>query len=154
MRATHRTGMTLLELLVAISVFAIIMTAAFPLIDQMMARFQMARDHYVAASICQARIERARAAPYTDLSLMAESGARVDDFGNAAEPNGRFARTTTVTKDAPVAGMTTMRVQTQICICSRWGWRKHMHPIRTTKYTCRFTEEQEAMTFYFTEYKK
>ncbi len=154
MRATHRTGMTLLELLVAISVFAIIMTAAFPLIDQMMARFQMARDHYVAASICQSRIERARTAPYSDLLLLAEVGTRVDDFGNAAEPDGRFRRATTVTVDAPATGMTTMTVQTQICICSRWGWRKHLHPLKAGKYICAFTDENESMSFCFTEYKK
>lgn len=154
MNAERRTGMTLLELLVALAVFVVMMTAAFPLVDQMMARFQMARDHYVAASICQARIERARAAPYGDLELMVEAASRVDDFGNASEPDGRFARTTAVTEGSPVAGMTTMRIQTQICICSRWGWRKHLHPLRSGKYVCRFTDEQEEMSFYFTEYKK
>ena len=52
MNVCRRRGMTLLELMIAMSVFAIMMSAAFPLVDQMMSRFQMARDHYVAASIC------------------------------------------------------------------------------------------------------
>jgi prepilin-type N-terminal cleavage/methylation domain-containing protein len=154
MNSFRRTGMTLLELLVALGIFAVIMTAAFPLVDQMMARFQMARDHYVAASICQARIERARAAPYSDLSLMVEGGQRVDDYGNVSEPDGRFRRTTALTVDSPVAGMTTMTVRTDICICSRWGWRKHLHPLRSDKWVCRFTDEHEEMIFLFTEYKK
>lgn len=154
MSATGKSGMTMLELLIAMALFAIIMTAAFPLVDQMLARFQMARDHYVAASLCQGRIERARAVPYVDLRMMAEEGVRTDDYGNLSEPDGRFRRTTTITVDSPVAGMTTMRVQAHICICSRWGWRKCMHPMRTGKWLCRFTDEQEAMSFYFTDYKK
>ena len=154
MKGSPRTGITLLELLIAMSVFAIIMVAAFPLIDQMMARFQMARDHYVAASICQGRIEHARTIPYSNLSMMDEAGSRVDDFGNISEPEGRFLRTTSIAVDSPVAGMTTMTVRTQICICSRWGWRKCLHPIQSGKWTCCFTEENETMGFYFTDFKK
>jgi Tfp pilus assembly protein PilV len=146
--------MTLLELLIALTLFAVIMTAAFPLVDQMVTRFQMARDHYVAATVCQARIERARAVPYTDLRLLEESKTLVDDFGNNASPNGRFRRSTGVLTDTPVEGMTTMTVRTDICICTRWGWRKCMHPIRTKKWTCRFTDEHEEMVYLFTEYKK
>lgn len=154
MNGSRRTGMTVLELLVAMGVFAVIMTAAFPLVDQMMGRFQMARDHYVAASICQGRVEHARTALYAALNLLEEADMRVDDYGNVSEPNGRFRRTTTVTVDAPVAGMTTLAVKVDICICSRWGWRKHMHPLRTGSWVCRFTEEHEEMSAYFTEYKK
>lgn len=154
MRDTGNKGMTLLELLIALTLFAVIMTAAFPLVDQMVTRFQMARDHYVAATVCQARIERARAIPYPDLRLMEESKTLVDDFGNNASPNGRFRRSTGVLTDTPVEGMTTMTVRTDICICTRWGWRKCMHPIRTNKWTCRFTDEHEEMVYLFTEYKK
>lgn len=154
MSLSRRAGMTVLELMIALCVFAIIMTAAFPLVDQMISRFQMARDHYVAASICAARIEHARTIPYSDIPLLAEPGTLVDDFGNVSEPNGRFRRTTTVTVDSPTAGMTTLRVQAHICICSRWGWRKCLHPLRTGKWTCTFTDEHEEMSFYFTEYKK
>ena len=154
MNPSRRTGMTVLELMIALCVFAIIMTAAFPLVDQMMSRFQMARDHYVAASICSARIEHARTVPYSQISQMADAGSRVDDFGNIAEPDGRFKRTTTVTVDSPTAGMTTMRVQTHICICSRWGWRKCLHPLQAGKWTCAFTDEHEEMSFFFTDFNK
>ncbi len=147
-------GMTVLELMVAMALLIMIMAAAFPMIDQMLSRFQMARDHYVAASLCQARIERARGTPYSDLALYRETNAQVDDFGNASVPSGRFRRTTSVVVDAPAAGMTTMTVRTDICICSRWGWRKMFHPLDTEKYTCRFTEEHEQMVFLYTDYLK
>mgnify|MGYP001340667556 FL=1 len=154
MSDTDNRGMTVLELLIALSVFAVTMTAAFPLVDQMLTRFQMSRDHYVAATICQARIERARGVPYHDLPMLTESGSLVDDYGNSSIPNGRFRRSTAVTVDEPVAGMTTMTVRTDICICTRWGWRKCMHPLRKGKLQCRFTDEHEEMVYLFTEYKK
>jgi len=146
--------MSLLELLIAMSIMALVLTSAFPLVDQMMARFQMARDHYVASTICQARIERARSVPYTDLPLYSETASLVDDFGNASSPNGRFQRTTSVVTNSPVAGMTTMTIQTKICICSRWGWRSHLHPLKEGTYICKFTDEGEGMSFLFTEYQK
>jgi len=148
-----KKGLTILEMMIATALFAIVMASVFPLVDQMMGRIQMARDHYVAATIAQARIERARGAPYADLSLMAENGALVDDFGNPSASDGRFRRTTVVTPNFPVEGMTRMTVQTQICICSRWGWRRVQHPLRTGKWICRFTTELEEMNFLFTEYK-
>jgi prepilin-type N-terminal cleavage/methylation domain-containing protein len=150
----RQRGMTLSELMIAMGLLVLIMAAAFPLVDQMIARFQMARDHYVAATLCQARIERARGVPYADIPLLKEEGALVDDFGNSAVPNGRFRRSTTVVADSPVAGMTTMTVQTYICICSRWGWRKVLHPIVNGQNVCRFTDEHEQMMFLFTEYQK
>jgi len=152
MKKTGQRGMTVVELMIAMGLLAVIMSAALPLVDHMMCRFQMARDHYVATTICQGRIERARAVPYSDLGLLAESGLLVDDFGNPCSPGGRFRRTTVVQPDTPVAGLTTMSVRTDICICSRWGWRKVFHPIRTGTRVCRFTEEHEEMKFLFTEY--
>ena len=68
-----------------------VVTAALLFMDQIMSRFQAARDHYVATTICQGRIERARAIPYADLHLMAEDRQLVDDHGNAA-PNGRLGK--------------------------------------------------------------
>jgi len=154
MRANSRTAMTMMELLVAMAVLGVIMTAAFPLVDQMMTRFQMSRDHYVAASLCQARIERARGIPYVDLPLLAESNSLVDDFGNLAGTAGRFRRTTTVTPNAPVTGMTTLAMRADICICTRRGWRKHLHPITEGTQRCQFTDEHEEMKFLFTEFNK
>ncbi len=149
----NKKGMTILEMMIASGLFAIVLTSVFPLVNQMMSRIQMTRDHCVAATIAQARIERARGAPYANLALMAENGVLVDDFGNPSAPNGRFRRSTVVTPDFPVTGMTKMTVQTQLCICSRWGWRRVQHPLHQGKWTCRFTTELEEMNFLFTEYK-
>lgn len=148
----RKSGMTVLELTIALGILVLVMSAAFPMVDAMVSRFQMARDHYVATTLCQGRIERTRGVPYSDITLMAEKGIAVDDFGNAS-PNGRFRRTTVVRRDTPEAGLTTMTVRTQICICSRWGWRKLYHPLKQGKYICKFTEESEQMSFIFTEYK-
>jgi prepilin-type N-terminal cleavage/methylation domain-containing protein len=153
MTRVRREGMTLLEMMIAIAIFAIVLACIFPLVDQMMCRIQMARDHLVSASISQARIERARGAQYQDLILMGEKAAIVDDYGNLT-PEGRFERTTTVVLDSPVEGMTHMTVDTRICLCSRWGWRRTLHPKKTGKFLCRFTEEHEQMNFLFTEYKE
>jgi type II secretory pathway pseudopilin PulG len=154
MNRNKGSGLSLVELTVAMGLLAVVFTAAFPFLDQVMARFQMSRDHYVAASLCQARIERARGVPFSDLRLLTESQSVVDDFGNLSGPEGRFRRTTTVTTNSPVAGMTMMSLRTDICICTRWGWRKYMHPIKQGNLTCRFTDEHEEMAFLFTEYNK
>ena len=152
MDGNRQRGMTVVELMVAMALLVMILAAAFPLVEQMMSRFQMARDHYVAASLCQGRIERARGVPYSNLELFRETDTQVDDFGNAATPAGRFRRTTVVTVNTPTTNMTLMRVRTDICICSRWGWRKVFHPLKGGKFVCRFTDEHEEMSFLFTEY--
>ena len=146
--------MTILEIMVAVALFALVLACVFPLVEQMMGRIQMARDHYVATTIAQARIERARGAPYSDIILMSETETLVDDYGNLSTPDGRFRRTTVIAPDMPVEGMTQMTVKTEICICSRWGWRKHLHPLREGKWLCHFTDECEEMTYLFTEYKE
>ncbi|HPC48677.1 MAG TPA: type II secretion system protein [Kiritimatiellia bacterium] len=152
MGRTDQSGMTVVELMVAMGLLVIILTAVFPLVDQMISRFQMARDHYVAASLSQGRIERARGVPYSDLHLYRELGTRVDDFGNAADPAGRFLRKTEVTVNSPTTNMTHMTVTTYPCTCSRWGWRKVFHPIKTGKFICRFDElDFERMDYLFTE---
>ena len=152
MKACGQNGMTILELMVSMALLVIIMTAAFPMVDQMISRFQMARDHYVAASLCQGRIERARGVPYSNLSLFGEVETQIDDFGNVSVPGGRFQRTTQVVVNSPSTNLTTMTVTTAICICSRWGWRKVFHPISDGAFVCHFTDEHEQTTFMFTEY--
>ena len=152
-QAADKGGMTIVEMLFASMILAIVMASVFPLVDNLLGRIHMSRDHYVATTICQARIERSKAIPYPDLPLMDESDTLVDDFGNLAVPDGRFRRTTTVTPNVPSQGMTQMVVSTDICICSRWGWRRYLHPVQPGKHLCRFTEEHEEMTYLFTEYK-
>jgi len=146
-------GFTIVETVIAVSILGLIMAAAFPLADQILCRIYMTRDHYIAATICQARIERARQVPYSDLILLAENASLVDDFGNIAVPEGRFRRSTVLQTDTPVQGMTQMSVTVDICMCTRWGWRRFLHPLRTEDRQCRFENIQEQMTFLLTEYE-
>ena len=147
-------GVTIVETMIAVTILALTMAAAFPLVDQTLGRIYMTRDHYVAATLCQARLERARQVPYQDLIMFAEKDSLIDDFGKMAVPNGRFRRTTVVQPDTPVEGMTQMTVTIDICICTRWGWRRHLHPLNTANLKCRFTGDiNETMTFLFTHYE-
>jgi type II secretory pathway pseudopilin PulG len=151
-----KKGMTLMEMMVSITILMLVILCVFPLIDGMVGRFQMARDHYVATSLSQSRIERARMASYGDLNLFVESATQptyLNDLGEI-EPGGRFKRTTLITTNSPSAGLTTMQVSTYICICSRYGWRKQFHPVRTRSFTCRFTDEKEELNYIFTQYNK
>ncbi len=153
-RSGRRQGFTVAESLVAMALLAIIMMAILPFIDQVVSRFQMARDHYVATTLCQGRIERARTEPYEQLEDWEETEVLVDDFGNPTAPGGRFRRTTLVFRDTPEPGVTRMTVRVDICSCSRLGWRKVLHPIRSGPFACRFTQENEQMNYLFTEYRR
>jgi len=150
----RQQGFTLAEAVTAMALLAIIMMAVLPLIDQIICRFQMARDHYVAATLCQGRIERARSEPYEQLDAWEEIDVLVDAFGNPSAPDGRFRRTTRLQRDVPEIGLTRMTVRTDICSCSRLGWRTALHPIRSGPFACRFTEEHEEMCYLFTQYRE
>ena len=146
--------MTIVEVMVASTILALVMASTFPLVDHLLARIHMSRDHYVAASICQARIERARSISkdsYATLASLNEEGSLVDDFGNLAVPNGRFKRTTEIQVDTPTEGITQITVTVKICICCRWGWKRALHPIREGRNQCHFTDEAEKMTFLLTQ---
>jgi len=151
-KTNNRTGLTIVEVMVATMVLALVMASAFPLVDQLLARINMTRDHYVAATLCQGRIERSKSVPYIDLPMLAESGVLLDDLGND-DTAGRFRRSTVVEVDVPEAGMTQMTVRIDLCICSRWGWRRYLHPVKSGRLICQFTEEHEEMVYLFTEYK-
>lgn len=149
-------GMTLLEMMVSLCILMFVILSIFPLIDGMVGRFQMARDHYIATSLSQSRIERARMVPFGDLNLLVEPSNQptyLNDLGEI-EPGGRFKRTTIISTNSPSAGLTTMTVDTYICICSRYGWRKQFHPVRSRSFSCRFTDEKEELNYIFTQYNK
>jgi hypothetical protein len=140
----------------ASAIFMIVIVSVIPLIDGMVGRFQMARDHYVATSIGQSRIERARMTPFSDLRLFIESTnnpSYLNDVGEV-DPNGRFKRITMVATNVPANGLATMTVSTHICICSRYGWRKAYHPIRSRSFSCKFTDEKEELNYIFTSYNR
>lgn len=147
-------GMTLLELMLSMGMLVVVMACAFPLIDNMITRFQMTRDHYIATSLCQARLERARGLPFENLAMLEERDEQIDDQGNPSAPGGRFQRSTTILSNTPEQGLTQITVTVRPCICSRWGWRRIYHPLSTAPFVCKFTEEKEELVYVFTEYKK
>jgi type II secretory pathway pseudopilin PulG len=153
---TTQRGMSLLEMTFASAIFMIVIVSVIPLIDGMVGRFQMARDHYVATSICQSRIERARMTPFSDLRLFIESTNNpsfLNDVGDK-DPDGRFKRITMVATNSPAAGLSTMTVSTYICLCSRYGWRKSFHPIQSSSFKCKFTDEKEELSYIYTTYNQ
>jgi hypothetical protein len=95
-------------------------------------------------------------APYSDLNLFVESSTQptyLNALGDT-EPGGRFKRTTLISTNSPSAGLTTMTVSTYICICSQYGWRSKFHPVNSSSFKCRFTEEKEELNYIFTQYNK
>lgn len=154
--ARRKKGMTLLEVMVSFAILMVVIMSVFPLIDRMVGQFQTARDHYIATSLGQSRIERARMAPFSDLMLFSEppnNPTYLNDLG-AIDPGGRFRRITILSTNSPSAGLTTMTVTTHICLCSQYGWRKAFHPIRSTSFSCKFTDEREEMSYIFTYYNQ
>jgi len=151
-----KRGMSILEMTFASAIFMMVIVSVFPLIDGVVGRFQMARDHYMATSICQSRIERARMVPFSDLSLFIESTNSPSYLNDVGEtyPEGRFKRVTTVSTNSPAAGLTSMTVSTYICYCSRFGWRKTFHPISSSSFKCKFTDEKEELSYIFTTYNQ
>jgi type II secretory pathway pseudopilin PulG len=149
-------GMTLVEMMVSVTILMLVIFCIIPLIDNMVGRFQMARDHYIAISLCQSRIERARMVPFGDLNLFAEPSNQPTYLNDKSEveSGGRFRRTTLISTNSPSAGLTTMVVTTHICLCSRYGWRKQFHPIRSSTFSCCFTNEKEELNYIFTQYNK
>lgn len=134
-----RAGFTLTESVVAITLCAMVLAAAYPLLTSTTRKLYQARDHYAATTICLAQIERARDIPYEQLgnALGRDNKVRVNEMG-ATDPNGRFRRTTTVAVDSPDPGVTAVTVITDI-MDRRSGV---------------FAEEHESMSYLFTEYLK
>jgi hypothetical protein len=89
------------------------MAGSYLVLDSSMNLVRTARDGYTAATISNARLERARMAAYTDLPTMAESYTIVDDYG-LPTTLGRFRRTTAVSTNQPLSGCTKLIVTTEV----------------------------------------
>ncbi len=108
-------GISVIEVLFAVSLLAISLTGAYLMISQSSRLLLAARDHYVATTLCLARIERARNVDYSLLPLLAESapGTRVDQDG-VPDENGNFRRVTMVSTNSPSSGTTSIDVTVKI----------------------------------------
>jgi type II secretory pathway pseudopilin PulG len=133
------SGFTIVEAVIAVSICAVVLAGAYPLLTTTTRKLYQARDHYAATTICLAQIERARDIPYEQLgtALGRDNQVRVNEMG-ANDPAGRFRRTTSVRVDHPDPGLTFVTVTTDIM----------------NRKTGIFAEEQEALSYLFTAYLK
>jgi prepilin-type N-terminal cleavage/methylation domain-containing protein len=90
-----RDGFTMVEVMVSVFLMALVMTGAYALITRASALSRVARNHYVAVSLCKNRLERARTLDYASVPLLAENNVIVNDSG-MPESGAMFSRTTTV----------------------------------------------------------
>jgi len=134
-----RRGFTITEAMVAILLTVLILSAAIPLLSSTMRKLYLARDHYVATTLCLAQLERLRDVPYDQLVIVlgGEENVRINAQG-ALDQEGRFRRTTRAQRDSPDPGLTLVTVTVEIM----------------DRRTGRFEGEQETMSYLFTEYLK
>ncbi len=134
MNKTNRSGMTLVEVTVALAILAFVLGGIYQLIVQAGRLGRLARDHYVAVILAQNRIERAKVFDYRDLRLLAETNVLMNANG-APDLEGRFRRTTSInTNFAP-------NLTEVVCTVEIKDWR-----------TAQFAGEGERVASLFTRY--
>ncbi len=112
---SKRCGVTIIESVVASLLLGLLFMGAFAMVTQATLMMRQARNHYIASTLCLARLERARDFDYSLLPLMveAEPGVVVDQNG-AVEPDGGYRRSTRVRVGWPSPGVTFMAVRVDI----------------------------------------
>jgi type IV pilus assembly protein PilV len=98
-------GFSAVELMVSMTVMALLMLGFLTVFPLGMRSVQKGESLSTATSLAQDEMERLKTLPFTDAALTAGNHS---DSGNPIE--GAFTRTWTVTNDAPLAGMKTVRV--------------------------------------------
>lgn len=92
----RRSGVSLVEAVIALGLLALVMGAAYPVMIQASRIGRVARNHYIAVALAQNRMERARTLSYADLRYLTESNVVVNDLGTPIS-DGNFRRTTSIT---------------------------------------------------------
>lgn len=95
MKPNAGQGFSLTEAVVALAILLLAVVGCYILIGKAAALNKSARDHYVAILLANNRLELAKTRLYSDLSTLAETRLRVDEYGGP-DPEGRFRRTTLV----------------------------------------------------------
>ncbi len=95
MPAKATSGFTLVEMMVAGTLFLLFCAGFFSAYLAAMGTQKMAANHYRALCLARNRIQHARATEYSSLELLAESSNAIDAFGNP-DTAGGFQRTTTI----------------------------------------------------------
>ena len=126
-------GMTLVEVVIAVSIFSMCMAGVCSLILQSRRVSNRARAHYVAINIAKNRLEMARTYDYSLLDLFIESNIVVDKNGILVN-DGDFRRTTTVTEIK--SNLTEMVIMVEIRNRNTWD----------------FSGEEETVQSYFADY--
>jgi len=89
-------GLTLVEVMVALSVFTMFIGGACHLLVRGRQMTDAARDHYTAINIVKNRLEKARTFDWDHLGTFNETNVVVNEVG-VSDPQGSYQRTTTVT---------------------------------------------------------
>jgi len=129
---SRRAGMTLVETMMALLIFAICISGICKLVLMSREAGDRARDHYTAVSIAKSRLERMRVAAFGELATFAESDVIVD-YAGSASANGHYQRTTTISDVMGTLKQATVAV----------GIRNRV--------TRRFDGSEEAATTYFVD---
>ena len=90
-----REGMTLVEVVVALFIFALVTAGMMKLMSVVSESSDRAREHYQAVNICKNRIERARSFDFAQIHTFEEDKVLVDKNGQPAD-DANFRRTTVV----------------------------------------------------------
>lgn len=123
-----RSGVGLIEVVVALFIFAATVTGMCGLVLILRESSDRARDHYVAVNLAKNRLERAKSFGFSQLSMFAENQIRVNNMG-VQTPNGEYRRTTLITNVNPT--LTEIRVTVEIRNRETWEFVPGEEDIRS-----------------------
>ncbi|MDP6525189.1 MAG: prepilin-type N-terminal cleavage/methylation domain-containing protein [Kiritimatiellia bacterium] len=127
------SGLTLIETIVALAIFAICIGGYCALVTQVRQAADMARDRYIAVNIAKNRMERARSFDYDQLHLFVDSGVILDDDGNP-DIDGNFQRTTSVSNVTDSLSLISIKIEVR------------------DRITRKFDDDPEVIQTYLTDY--
>lgn len=93
--SNKRAGSTLIEALVAMSIFAVFIAGTSQLLVSYRSILDLARSHYTAANIAKNRMELVRTFDFDQIPQLTETGITVNDSG-IPSVLGHFRRSTTI----------------------------------------------------------
>ncbi len=91
----NRSGATLIEAILAVTIFAAFMTGTSKVLVSQKKVLDMARDHYTAANLAKNRMELLRTFDFNQIPALNETAIRIDNNG-IPSTEGHFIRTTTI----------------------------------------------------------
>jgi len=136
-----RSAFTILEVVFAMSIIFLVFGGAFLVIRQSCMLVRSSRNQYVATSLCDNRLERARTLSYNSLWELAENQMIVNENG-VPDPNAQFRRTTAVNTNYVTTAVDATVTNTQITVTVE------IHDMTTGNYS----GQQEQMSDIFANY--